>query len=116
MVRSLKTGGKWLEKRTRLPGQLWEDDYITTMNDIAKATKTKFAKYGITTVLHMKRLTSEHISVILGDKEFRVSEQKLKNGACPWITEKRITLTCQDTEAHGRTKFGNVAPWQVVYV
>jgi hypothetical protein len=67
-----------LEKRARLPGQLWEDDCITTMNDIANTTKTKFAKYGITTVLHMKRLTSEQISVILGEKEFRVSEQKLK--------------------------------------
>jgi hypothetical protein len=100
------------------------------MNNIANTTKTKFAKYGITTVLNMKRLTSEQISVILGEKEFRVSEQKLKNGekqqrkqtqaafhrACPWITERRITLTCQDMEPHGRTKFGNVAPWQVVYV
>jgi hypothetical protein len=52
-VRSLKTGGKWLKKRARLPGQLWEDDCITTMNYIANTTKTKFAKYGIRTVLDM---------------------------------------------------------------
>jgi hypothetical protein len=58
-----------LEKRARLPGQLWEDDCITTMNDIANTTKTKFTTYSITTVLDMKRLTSEQISVILGEKE-----------------------------------------------
>jgi hypothetical protein len=67
-----------LEKRARLPGQLWEDDCITTMNDIANITKTKFVKYGICTVLDMKQLIPEQISVVLGEKEFLVSEQKLK--------------------------------------
>jgi hypothetical protein len=37
------------------------------MNDIANTTKTKFAKYGICTVLAMKQLTMEQISVIMGE-------------------------------------------------
>jgi uncharacterized protein YjgD (DUF1641 family) len=77
-VISLKTGGQWLEKSANLPKTLFEDDCITTMNDIAETAKTKFAKHEITTVLHMKLMTVSDMTAILGDKEFRVSKQKLK--------------------------------------
>jgi hypothetical protein len=77
-VRKLQTGGQWVVKQDRLPGTLWENDCITTMNNIADKTKAKFAGHGINTVLDMKMMTVSEISAILGDKGFRVSEQKLK--------------------------------------
>jgi hypothetical protein len=66
-VRSLKTGGQWLEKRDNLPITLFEDGCITTMHDIAETTKTKFAKHEITSVLHMKVMTVSDTTAILGD-------------------------------------------------
>jgi hypothetical protein len=74
----LATGGQWVEKLQRLPGQLYENDNITEMENIAETTRAKFEKHGITTVLGMKMITSATISVIMGDKGFRVSETKLK--------------------------------------
>jgi hypothetical protein len=48
------------------------------MKNIAETTKAKFEKHGITTVLGIKMITSATISVIMGDKGFRVSESTLK--------------------------------------
>jgi hypothetical protein len=47
------------------------------MDNIAETTRAKFEKHGITTVLGMKMITSATISVIMGDKGFRVSETTL---------------------------------------
>jgi hypothetical protein len=66
-VRSLKTGGQWLEKCANLPERPFEDDCIITMHDIAETTTAKFEKHGITTVLDMKLMTVSDRTVILGD-------------------------------------------------
>jgi hypothetical protein len=73
-VKTLATGGQWVEKRQRLPGQLYENDNITEMDNIAETTRAKFEKHGITTVLGMKMITSATISAIMGVKGFRASE------------------------------------------
>jgi hypothetical protein len=51
-----------VKKRQRLPGQLYENDNITEMDNIAETTRAKFEKHGITTVLGMKMITSATIS------------------------------------------------------
>jgi hypothetical protein len=76
-MRTLETGGQWVDKRTRLPGQLYENDDTTKMKNIAETTHAKFERHGITTVLDMKMTNITYISAIMGDKEFRVSEMKL---------------------------------------
>jgi hypothetical protein len=63
-----------VEKRQRLRGQLYENDNIMKMDNIAETTRAKFEKHRITTVLGMKMITSTTISVIMEDKGFRVSE------------------------------------------
>jgi hypothetical protein len=83
-VKTLATGGQWVEKRQRLPGQLYENDNITEMDNIAETIRAKFEKHGITTVLGMKMITSTTISAIMEDKGFRVSEttvEKWKHAA-----------------------------------
>jgi hypothetical protein len=70
-----------VERRNRLPGILYEDDIITTMDKIAETTKAKFERHGIATVLDMKMISAATISAIRGDKDFRVSEQALKKWA-----------------------------------
>jgi hypothetical protein len=60
------------------PNFLFENDCITTMTDIADTTKTKFSRHNIKTVLDMKMMTASHMSAIMRDKEFKVSEHKLK--------------------------------------
>jgi hypothetical protein len=44
MVNTLATGGKWVQKRQRLPGQLYENDNITEMDNIAETARAKFEK------------------------------------------------------------------------
>jgi hypothetical protein len=72
-VRSLKTGGQWIVKRSRLPDVLFEKDCITAMTDIADTTKMKFARHSINTVLDMKIMTITEVAEIMNDKELRVS-------------------------------------------
>jgi hypothetical protein len=48
------------------------------MTDIDDTTKTKFARQNIKTVLDMKMIMATEVAEIMSDKEFRVSEQKLK--------------------------------------
>jgi glutaredoxin-related protein len=76
-VGSLKTGGQWVEKRSRLPDVLFENDCITIMTGIDDTPKTKFARHNIKTMLDMKMMTTTEVTEIMNDKEFRVSEQKL---------------------------------------
>jgi hypothetical protein len=38
-ARTLETGGQWVEKRQRLPGQLYENNNITEMENIAETTR-----------------------------------------------------------------------------
>jgi hypothetical protein len=77
-VRSLKSGGQWIEMRQRLPGVIFEEDDVTVMNDIADTRNGQFARHGINTVLDVKLMTKNKISVIVADKAFRVSEHKLR--------------------------------------
>jgi hypothetical protein len=78
-VGSLKTGGQWIKKRSRLLDVLFEDDCITTMTDIAETTKAKYAKHNIIkTVLDMKMMAAAEVTEIIKDKEFRVPEHKLR--------------------------------------
>jgi hypothetical protein len=73
-VKALGTGGKRVETRNLLPGILYEDDSITTMDKISETTRAKFERHGIATVLDMKMISAATISAIKGDKDFRVSE------------------------------------------
>jgi hypothetical protein len=77
-LRSLKSGGQWIEMRHRLPGVIFEEENVTVMNDIADTRKKHCARHGIHTVLDVKLMTKSEISVILADKAFTVSERKLK--------------------------------------
>jgi hypothetical protein len=77
-VRSLKSGGQWIDMRQRLPGVIFEEEDVTVMNDIADTIKRHFARHGINTVLDVKLMTKSEISVILADKACRVSKRKLK--------------------------------------
>jgi hypothetical protein len=77
-VRNLQTGGQWVVKQDRSPGTLWENDCITTTHNIADTTQAKFAGHGIHTVLDMKMMTNTEVSVIVGDKGFRVSVNTIK--------------------------------------
>jgi hypothetical protein len=77
-VKALGTGGQWVETRNRLPGILYEEDSITTMDKIAETTKAKFERHGIATVMDMKMISAATISAIKGDTYFRLSEQALK--------------------------------------
>jgi hypothetical protein len=76
-VIKLQTGGHWVVKQDclpcRIPGNLWENDCITTMNNIADTTKAKFAGHGINTVLDMKMMTVSEISAIENKKMARIS-------------------------------------------
>jgi hypothetical protein len=77
-VRGLKSDGKRVEKRIRLPGQLYESDIAMAMGSIAEKTATKLKRHGIITVLYMKMLTQTESSAILNDKEFIVSDGQIK--------------------------------------
>jgi hypothetical protein len=77
-VRGLKSDGQWVEKRIRLPGQLYENDSVMAMGNITEKTATKLKRYGIITVLDMKMLTQTESSAILKDTEFRVSDGQIK--------------------------------------
>jgi hypothetical protein len=79
-VGKLQTGGQWVAMQDRLPGTSWENDCITTMNNIVDTTNAKFAGHRINTVLDMKMMTVSEISAILGEKGFRVSSRTSKRG------------------------------------
>jgi hypothetical protein len=67
-VRGLKSDGQWVEKRIRLAGQLYKNDSVMAMGNIAEKTATKLKRHGIITVLDMKMLTQTESSAILNDK------------------------------------------------
>jgi hypothetical protein len=77
-LRGLKTDGQWVEKSIRLPGQLYENDSVAEMGNIAEKTANKLERHGIITVLDMKMLTQTESSAILEDKDFRVSDGQIK--------------------------------------
>jgi hypothetical protein len=77
-VRGLKSDGQWVKKRIRLPGQLYGNDSVMAMGNIAEKTATKLKRHGIITVLDMKMITQTESSAILKDKEFRVSDGQRK--------------------------------------
>jgi hypothetical protein len=77
-VRGLKSDGKWVEKCIRLPGQLYENDIVMEMGNIAEKTANKLKRHGIVTVLDMKMLTQTESSAIVEDKDFRVSDGQIK--------------------------------------
>jgi hypothetical protein len=77
-MRGLKSDGQWVEKCIRLPGQLYENDSVTAMGNIAEKTANKPKRHGIVTVLDMKMLTQTESSAILKDKDFRVSNGQIK--------------------------------------
>jgi hypothetical protein len=77
-VRGLKTDGQWVEKRIRLPGQLYENDSVIEMGNIAEKTASKLERHGIITVLGMKMMTPTELSEILENKDFRVSDGQIK--------------------------------------
>jgi hypothetical protein len=90
-VRNLQTGGQWVVKQDCAPGTLWENNCITTMDNIANTTKAKFAGHGIYTVLDMKMMTNTEVSAIVGDKGFRVS---VNNGKNQQNKQARVVLRC----------------------
>jgi hypothetical protein len=77
-VRGLKTYGQWVEICIRLPGQLYENDSVIEMGNIAEKTAKKLERHGIFTVLDMRMMTTTESSAILGDKDLRVSDGQLK--------------------------------------
>jgi hypothetical protein len=77
-VRELKTDGKWVEKRIRLTGQLYENDSVIEIGNIAKKTAKKLERHGIITVLDMKMMKPSESSAILEDTYFRVSYCQIK--------------------------------------
>jgi hypothetical protein len=64
-VKSLKSGGQWIEMRQRLTGVIFEEDDVTVMNDIADTRKGHFARHGINTVLDVKLMTETEISLAM---------------------------------------------------
>jgi hypothetical protein len=78
-VRALKTEGQWLDKRTRLPGLLFENDSVMVLDKITEKTAERLINHGIKTVLDMKMITASGISAIISDKNFRVSETTLRD-------------------------------------
>lgn len=78
-VRALKTEGQWVDKRTRLPGLLFENDSVMVLDKIAEKTAERLSNHGIKTVLDMKMITASGISAIIADKNFRVSETTLRD-------------------------------------
>jgi hypothetical protein len=77
-VRGLKTDGQWVKKRIRLPGQLYENDSVMEMGNIAEKTATKLKRHGIITVLDMKMVTQNESYAILEDTYFRVLDGQIK--------------------------------------
>jgi hypothetical protein len=77
-VRGLKLDGQWLEKSIRLSGQLYENDSVVEMGNIAEKSANKLKRHGIVTVLDMKMLTQAESSAILEDKDVRVSDAQIK--------------------------------------
>jgi hypothetical protein len=45
-VRALKTEGQWVEKRTHLPGRLFENDSVMVLDKIAGKTAERLSKHG----------------------------------------------------------------------
>jgi hypothetical protein len=93
-VRKLQTRGQWVVKQDCLPGTLWENYCITTMNNFADTTKAKFAGHGINTVLDMKMMTNSEISTIVGEtrdsvcqcrnlKKWQESAEQASEGSAP---------------------------------
>jgi hypothetical protein len=78
-VRELKTEGQWVEKRTHLPGRLFENDSVMVLDKIAGKTAKRLSKHGIKTLLDMKMIAASEISAIMADKNFRVSENTLRD-------------------------------------
>jgi hypothetical protein len=74
----LKTEGQWVEKRTHLPGRLFENDSVMVLDKIAGKTAERLSKHGIKTLLDMKMITASEISAIMAYTDFRVSESTLK--------------------------------------
>jgi hypothetical protein len=75
----LKTEGQWVEKRTHLPGCLFENDSVMVLDKIAGKIAERLSKHGIKTLLDMKMITTSEISAIMADKNFRVSENTLRD-------------------------------------
>jgi hypothetical protein len=78
-VRALNTEGQWVEKRTHLPGRLFENDSVMVLDKIAGKTAERLSKHGIKKLLDMKMITASEISAIMADKNFRVSENTLRD-------------------------------------
>jgi hypothetical protein len=77
-VRKLKTDGHWVEKLIRLPGQLYENDSVIEMGNIAEKTEKKLERHGIIKVLDTKMMMPTESSAILEDTYFRVSDGQIK--------------------------------------
>jgi hypothetical protein len=79
IVTALKTEGQWVEKLTHLPGHLFENDSVMVLDKIAEKNAERLSKHGIKTLLDMKMIPTSEISAIMADKNFRVSENTLRD-------------------------------------
>jgi isopentenyl diphosphate isomerase/L-lactate dehydrogenase-like FMN-dependent dehydrogenase len=73
----LKAEGQWVEKRTHLPGCLFENDSVMVLDKISEKTAERLRKHGIKTLLDIKIITGSEISAIMADKKYRVLENTL---------------------------------------
>jgi hypothetical protein len=68
-----------VDKRTRLPGLLFENDSVMVLDKNSDKTAERLSNHGIKTVLDMKMITASGISAIIAEKHFRVSETTLRD-------------------------------------
>jgi hypothetical protein len=78
-VRALKTEGRWVKKRTRLPGHLFENDSVRVLDKKFEKTAERLSKHGIKTLHNTKMIAASEISAIMTDKNFRVSGNTLRD-------------------------------------
>jgi hypothetical protein len=93
----LKTEGQWVEKRTHLPGRLFENVSVMVLDKIAETKAERLSKHGIKTLLDMKMITASEISAIMADKKFRVSENTLRDW---WANEEQASQGSTPARIH----------------
>jgi hypothetical protein len=78
-AREVRTEVQWVETRTHLPGRLFENDSVMVLDKVAGKAAERLSKHGIKTLLDMKMIHASEISAIMADKNFRVSENTLRD-------------------------------------